>query len=50
MYEQRLDAEVIISDKSDQVRKSTHIVLPGQGAFKSCISGLKDISGMIEAL
>ena len=50
VYEQRLDADVVISDKPDQVRKSTHIVLPGQGAFKSCISGLKDISGMIEAL
>jgi len=45
-----LDAEVIISNDPNQIKKSTHVVLPGQGAFKSCITGLKNISGMIDAL
>ena len=44
------DAEVIISGNPEVIKKSTHIVLPGQGAFKTCISGLKNIPGMIEAI
>ena len=44
------DTEIIISNDPDQVRKSTHVVLPGQGAFKSCIAGLKSVPGMIDAL
>ena len=30
--------------------EASHIILPGQGAFESCIKGLKDLSGMIEEL
>ena len=45
-----ISAEVIISNKLSDIKKSTHIVLPGQGAFHSCIDGLKNISGMIEAM
>ena len=46
----QLDAEVIISNQPSDICASSHIVLPGQGAFLSCISGLKKISGVIEAL
>ena len=44
------DADVIISNNPDDIYTSSHIVLPGQGAFKSCIDGLRNVSGMIEAL
>ena len=44
------DAKVNISWKPEVVKKSTHIVLPGQGAFKTCISGLRNIPGMLEAI
>ena len=45
-----LDIDVIISRDPKDINDSTHIVLPGQGAFKSCIDGLKNILGMQEAL
>jgi len=44
------DAEVIISNQPSDICASSHIVLPGQGAFSSCIGGLKNIFGMIDAL
>jgi len=44
------DAEVIISSCPNDIYTSSHIVLPGQGAFSSCIDGLKNIFGMIRAL
>ena len=44
------DAEVIISNEPKEIYASSHIVLPGQGAFSSCIGSLKNISGMIRAL
>jgi len=45
-----LQAEVVISNSPNDVLESSHIVLPGQGAFKSCIDGLKSIEGMVDAL
>ena len=45
-----MQAEVVISNSPNDVLESSHIVLPGQGAFKSCIDGLKSIGGMIDAL
>ena len=44
------DAEVHISGNPEVIKKSTHIVLPGQGAFKTCAMGLRNIPGMIEAI
>ncbi len=45
-----INAEVLISHKPQEIKKSSHIVLPGQGAFETCITGLKNISGMLEEL
>lgn len=45
-----LDYEVLVSDRSEDVRRADRIVLPGQGAFGDCMSGLSAIPGMIEAL
>ena len=45
-----LDAEVCISGNPKTIKNSSHIVLPGQGAFNTCIAGLKNIPGMLEVL
>jgi glutamine amidotransferase len=45
-----IDAQVIISNDPKDVICASHIVLPGQGAFISCMNGLRNVSGMIEAL
>ena len=45
-----IKANILITNNPETIKKSTHVVLPGQGAFESCIKGLKKISGMIEAL
>ena len=44
------DIDVLITNKISDIKSSSHIVLPGQGAFKSCIDGLKNIEGMIDVL
>ena len=48
--ENKISAEVNISNNPNEIRKSSHVILPGQGAFGSCMRGLKNISGMIDAL
>jgi len=48
--ENKINADVKISNSPSEITKSTHVVLPGQGAFKSCIEGLTNIDGMVEAL
>ncbi len=45
-----IDARVLISSTPKEISNSTHVVLPGQGAFKSCISSLNKINGMIDVL
>ena len=44
------NATVSISGNPNNIKESTHVVLPGQGAFETCISGLKNIEGMLESL
>jgi len=48
--ENQINADIKISNLPSDITNSTHVVLPGQGAFKSCIDGLTNIIGMIEAL
>ena len=48
--ENQINANVKISNSPSDIASSTHVVLPGQGAFKSCIDGLTSIAGMIEEL
>jgi glutamine amidotransferase len=45
-----LDANVKISGNPEDIKTSSHVVLPGQGAFETCIKGLKNIPGMLEEL
>ncbi len=47
---ENIDADVCISRNLETIKNSTHIVLPGQGAFETCIKGLEGIPGMIEEL
>ena len=39
-----------ISSDPRTIKESTHVVLPGQGAFKTCIDGIQKISGMQDQL
>lgn len=48
--EDSVDAEVIISDKAEDVLAADRVVLPGQGAFVDCMENLQNTTGMIEAL
>ena len=48
--EHNLNVDVVITKDVETINNSTHIVLPGQGAFNSCIEGLKFIDGMIDSL
>ena len=43
-----IEVDVLISKKLNDVKNSTHIVLPGQGAFSTCINGLKKTTGLID--
>lgn len=43
-------ADIAVTADPDVVAKADRIVLPGVGAFGACASGLRAISGMVEAL
>lgn len=43
-------ASVEVTNKVSVVRKADRIVLPGQGAFTSCMRGLKSVHGLQETL
>ena len=45
-----IDAEIQISNNPKNLELSTHIVLPGQGAFKTCMDGIKKIPVMEDEL
>ena len=45
-----IEVDVLISKKLNDVKNSTHIVLPGQGAFSTCMNGLKKTHGLIDEL
>ena len=43
-------AEVYVINKAKDLDLATHVILPGQGAFASCMNGLKNMPGMIDEL
>ena len=45
-----VDADIQISNNPKSLKLSTHIVLPGQGAFKTCMDGIQKIPGMEDEL
>ncbi|WP_316858408.1 imidazole glycerol phosphate synthase subunit HisH [uncultured Cohaesibacter sp.] len=48
--ENGLGLDVLVTSKPDDVRKASHIVLPGVGAYADCRAGLDAVGGMVEAL
>ncbi|MDY8110851.1 imidazole glycerol phosphate synthase subunit HisH [Fulvimarina sp. 2208YS6-2-32] len=48
--ESGIDADILLTDDADAVRKADRIVLPGVGAYADCRRGLNAVPGMIEAL
>ena len=45
-----IKANVMITNQPRKIAESTHIVLPGQGAFETCMRGLSSIPYMINEL
>jgi len=45
-----LPFDVIVSADTKAVKEASHIVLPGQGAFGDCMSGLQAVPDMIKTL
>ena len=45
-----IKANVMITNQPRKIAESTHIVLPGQGAFETCMKGLSSIPYMINEL
>ena len=50
LNENNIEAKVLISKKLNDIKNSTHIVLPGQGAFATCMNGIKNTPGLIDEL
>ncbi len=42
--------QVLVSNKVEDVKRASHIVLPGVGAFGNCVAGLAKIDNMMETL
>ena len=45
-----VDAEIKISNNPKNLELSSHVVLPGQGAFNTCMDGIQKIPGMEDEL
>lgn len=45
-----LDMQAFITNRAEDLDIASHIVLPGQGAFGSCMEGLRALPGMLAAL
>ena len=45
-----LSVNVLISKDLNEIKNSSHVVLPGQGAFSTCMSGLNNTPGLVEEL
>ena len=43
-------SEINLANKAKDLITATHLILPGQGAFASCMKGLNSIPGMINEL
>jgi len=48
--ENNLNYSVKISSKVNEIKRADKLVLPGQGSFKACREGIKNIEGLHEEL
>ena len=46
----KIQSKVLISNNLEDIKNSTHIVLPGQGAFSTCMKNIKNTTGLIDEL
>ena len=46
----KIKSKVLISNNLEDIKNSTHIVLPGQGAFSTCMKNIKNTTGLIDEL
>ncbi|MBL1419537.1 MAG: imidazole glycerol phosphate synthase subunit HisH [Alphaproteobacteria bacterium] len=46
----KINSQILISDKPADIAAADHIVLPGVGAFKDCYDGLSARKGVMDAL
>lgn len=46
----KINSQIVISDKPQDIEAADHIVLPGVGAFKDCYDGLNAREGVMDAL
>lgn len=44
------NSKIALTSDPEAVRRADHIVLPGVGAYADCLSGLRNVEGMVEAL
>ena len=44
------NSRIVITSQPDIIKKSSKIILPGQGSFKDCYLGIKKIKGLEEVL
>ena len=49
-HDNKIKAQIIVSNKPEDLEKAERIVLPGVGSFKDCRNGLLAIEGMRAAL
>ena len=42
--------QVIVTNKSSEILRSSHIILPGVGSFKSCLNGVYSSPGLYESI
>ena len=48
--ENSLNYSIKVSSDINDIKKSDKIILPGQGSFKACMNGIKNIEGLQEEL
>ena len=49
-HDHGIAADIRLTSDPEVVRKASHVVLPGVGAFADCRRGLQTVTGMVEAM
>lgn len=49
-HDNGINADIILTNRAEDVMKADRVVLPGVGAYADCRAGLDAVQGMVEAL